>query len=134
MRALARKEWRLRFPARYLVLAAFAFGIPSCGKSEKTKDVPAVTTAFPTGGTFTGSPTVMLTADDPIIAFGLNYPPTIYYSTDGADPSIGGANTISGPSPLGGITFPLGTTTLKFFSVDGAGNIETLKSEGYIVN
>jgi DNA-binding beta-propeller fold protein YncE len=58
----------------------------------------------------------------------------IYYSTDGNDPSVGGANTTYGWSPVSGLTMGLGTTVLKFFAIDQATNWETIKTETYIVD
>ncbi|MSM40744.1 MAG: hypothetical protein GJT30_14100 [Geobacter sp.] len=76
---------------------------------------PPVTTATPAGGPYNASQSVTLTTNEPA---------TIYYTTDGTTPTTASSQygtpiTISTP------------TTLKFFAVDGAGNIEAVKSAAY---
>ena len=55
---------------------------------------------------------------------------TIFYSTDGYPPIKDAPNTKSGKSPIVGIDMNL-TTSLQFFAIDTAGNIEELKQEVY---
>jgi hypothetical protein len=124
-------------PWRFLILGV-GLAIPACGGGygNSTADIwPPITTATPPGGSYGSSVTVMLTADDTThpVPYGMNYPPTVYYSTDGNNPSVGGANTTSGASPLGGILIGSGTTTLKFFSVDASGNVEAVNTDVYII-
>jgi hypothetical protein len=80
--------------------------------------VAPITTASPAGGTYTSALSGTLTA---------NKPATIYYTTDGNDP------TPSSPvysSPISITT----TTTLKFFAIDLAGNREGVKTAVYTIN
>ena len=86
---------------------------------------PPITIANPAGGLFNAIQQVTLTSNE--VA-------TIYYSTDGNDPSVGGANTTSGNSPVAKISIPAGTTVLKFFAIDQAHNSETVKTETYIID
>ncbi|HXE96544.1 MAG TPA: chitobiase/beta-hexosaminidase C-terminal domain-containing protein [Dongiaceae bacterium] len=99
-------------------------GTSSTSSTSSTTTVPAadntapVTTANPAGKTFSNAFTVTLTANEPA---------TIYYTTNGVDPtttSINGANTVP--------NIPISTTTtLKFFAVDSSGNKEAIKTETY---
>jgi hypothetical protein len=83
--------------------------------------VPPVTTASPVGGTYASAQNVSLTANEPA---------TIFYTTNGDDPSTPGSP--SGPST--GVNILISTpTTLKFFAVDTAGNKETTKSVIYTI-
>jgi hypothetical protein len=79
-----------------------------------------VTTASPLGGHYTAPVLVMLTANEPA---------TIYYTTNGVDPTIGSP---SGASPVSGISIPA-SAILKFFAIDSAGSRETVKSETYTI-
>lgn len=89
-----------------------------CGVCQVDATAP-ITTASPAGGTFSESQTVSLTADE-ITA-------TIYYTTDGSDPTESSAQ-YSFPIPINA------TTTLKFFAKDIAGNSEAIKTETYTIN
>jgi YVTN family beta-propeller protein len=60
-------------------------------------------------------------------------PPTIYYSIDGTDPSVGGANTSFGTTPLA-VILPEGITVLKFFAVDSSRNVEAIQTQIYVVD
>jgi hypothetical protein len=103
--------------------------LPDAGSSASTSSAssattPAadttapVTTANPSSKTFSSSFTVALTANEPA---------TIYYTTNGVDPtttSVNGTNTVP--------NIPISTTTtLKFFAVDSSGNKEAIKTETY---
>jgi hypothetical protein len=77
-----------------------------------------ITTASPSGGTYNSPQQVSLNANEEA---------TIYYTTDGSDP------TTSSTEYSSSISIPT-TTTLKFFAVDLAGNIETVNIEDYIIN
>jgi len=80
------------------------------------------TTAAPPPGVYAGSVSVALTASEP---------GTIHYTTDGTQPSST-SKVYTGPIPL---TSPItGTMTLKFFSVDRAGNAETPQSLVYTIH
>ena len=82
-----------------------------------------VTADLPSGSYGTDQ-TVNLTAVDNL------YPnPTIYYTTDGSDPTT--SSTIyTGPINLTGE----GTTTLKFFAVDSAGNTSEIVTRTYTID
>lgn len=86
-----------------------------------TADTTApTTTPRPVAGTYTGTQTVYLDVNEPC---------TTYYTTDGSTPTVGGATTTV---YSGGITISQ-TTTLKYFSVDQAGNTEAVKSSTYTI-
>ncbi len=76
---------------------------------------PPVTVAAPGTGGFNPSVTVTLT---------VNEPGQTFYTLDGSEP------TSSSPVYTGPLVFTA-TTTLKFFSVDAAGNKETTKTATY---
>ena len=76
---------------------------------------PPTTTANPITGTYSGAPVVVsLTASEAA---------TIYYTTDGTTPSTS-SSVYTGPLSLGA------TTTIKYFAVDTAGNVETSVKSG----
>lgn len=121
---------------RYLELTAiFLFGFISVlgsgggGGDSSTPPpgdtTPPITTANPVGGLYNAIQLVTLTSNETT---------TIYYSTDGSDPSVGGGNTTSGSSPILNIPIPAGTTDLKFFAIDQANNIEVIRTERYITD
>jgi len=83
-----------------------------------TTTTPPVTTVSPAGGTYTSAQNVTLTANEPA---------TIYYTTNGAAPTIA-SSVYSGAIPI-----PV-TTTLKFFARDTAGNSEAVKTVVYTLN
>jgi len=100
------------------------FAKDTAGNSEAMRTVtytidstPPATTASPAGGSYSSAQNVTLTANEPA---------TIYYTTNGSDP------TISSPSYAVGIVIPA-TTTLKFFAQDTAGNSETVRIENYTI-
>jgi len=119
--------WRAMLALLYLLIITGCLGggggdsIPP--PPEDT--TPPVTTADPASGFYNTVQSVTLTANEAA---------TIYYSTDGNDPAVGGGNTASGDSPITGISIPEGTTILKFFAVDLTGNNEAIKAETYVVN
>lgn len=77
--------------------------------------VAPVTTASPAGGFYTSARSVTLTANEAA---------TIYYTLDGTTP------TTSSPVYTGAINISV-NTTLKYFSVDTAGNQEAVKTQIY---
>lgn len=77
-----------------------------------------VTTVTPAGGTYDAAQTVTLVSSE----FA-----TIYYTTDGSTP------TTTSQIYADPIAVPL-STVLKFFSIDAAGNIETVKTDTFIIN
>ena len=76
-------------------------------------------TANGTGGVFNKAQTVVLTSDDPTA--------TIYYTTDGTDP------TTSSTVYTGAISIS-NTTTLKYVAVDEANNASPIYTETYIID
>ncbi|MDO8587465.1 MAG: chitobiase/beta-hexosaminidase C-terminal domain-containing protein [Armatimonadota bacterium] len=74
-----------------------------------------VTTASPPGGVYNTSKSVTLAADESAAT---------YYTTDGSVPTTG-SNVYSAPVQVAA------DTTLRFFSVDTAGNAETTRQEVY---
>lgn len=92
-------------------------------KSTGKDTVAPITTANPNGGTFENSVVVSLSANEAA---------TTYYTTDGSTPTTASAK-YTGP-----ITFSTSsgtvTKTLKFFSVDTAGNVENVKAATYTIN
>ena len=79
--------------------------------------IPPTTTASPSGGTYSSSQLVTLTANE--VA-------TIYYTTDGSPP------TTSSPVYSGPILIS-SDITLQFFAVDTDGNEESVKTEVYTI-
>lgn len=75
------------------------------------------TTASPAGGSYASAQTVTLSANETA---------TIYYTTDGSLPTA--ASTVySAPLTLSG------STTIRFFAMDSAGNKEAVRSETYTI-
>jgi len=105
--------------------------LAACGGSGKSTttgepppaidDDPPFTTASPGGGLYPAHQFVTLASNESA---------TIYYTTDGNLPSVGGVTTVSGPSPIDAIWIdhPL---ALKFFAVDVEGNVEFVRTENY---
>jgi hypothetical protein len=79
------------------------------------------TTATPPAGAYQGVDVVVLEADEAA---------TIYYTTDGTDPTTSSA---SGPSPVT-IADIVDGRVIRFFAVDHLGNSETIKEASYVVD
>lgn len=83
-----------------------------------TDTTPPTTTASPSGGTYTGSVNVTLSTNETA---------NTYYTTNGSTPTTS--------SPQYGSPINISSnTTLKFFSVDGSNNSESVKTETYTIN
>ena len=108
----------------FVVLSLSGCFLDGGGDSTTIDSVTPITTANPAGGLYSAALQVSLTANEAA---------TIYYSTDGNDPYVGGGNTTSGTSPISSITIPIGTTVLNFFAIDQANNNEVIKTETYVV-
>lgn len=80
-----------------------------------------VTTSSPTGGYYTSTQSVSLNCSDSESGCA-----TTYYTTDGSTPTIS-SNVYSGPIDVSA------STTIRFFSVDNAGNSEMVKSDTYTI-
>ena len=72
-----------------------------------------------TGGNYNTTQTVTLNVSD-----NLDQNSTIYYTTDGSDPTVN-SNKYTGPISISS------TTTLKFMAVDAAGNVSQIQTETY---
>ncbi len=81
---------------------------------------PPTTRAAPAGGSFSAPVSVTLLCDDG----GGSGCAATYYATDGSEPTTG-STRYTAPIAVSA------TTPLKFFSVDGAGNAEAVKTEQY---
>jgi len=92
-------------------LAAFAIGLP-------------LTTASPAGGGFQTPQTVSLSCLDN--AGGACT--AIYFTSDGSQPQAIPPHLYSAPIAV------LANTSLRFFGVDGEGNVETVRSENYFID
>jgi len=108
------------------------FSVDNDGNTETVKtetytvnidSTAPTTTASPAGGTYTSSQNITLTCDD---GTGSGCA-TTYYTTNGSTPTTGSTVYAAAIS----IT---ANTTLKFFSVDSAGNNESVKTEIYTIN
>ena len=78
---------------------------------------PPVTSTLPEGGTFD---------EDLLVFINTNETATTYYTLDGTTPTTA--------SPIYTAPIPITeTTTLKFFSVDVAGNVEDVKTREYVI-
>jgi len=123
----------MRPPVRSTALLAstLALGLAACGGGggDATGDtsppasdtIAPFTSATPGGGLYSEAQFVTLSASEPAI---------VYYTTDGNVPTVGGPTTVSGISPIADI-FVNGPTTLRYFSIDLAGNEEFPKAEQY---
>ncbi len=114
-----------RVPAAALLLALAAChgsGVPA----PPPDPYPGAPTAaaYPPAGSYAAVQYVTLAADEPGI---------IYWSTDGAAPVAGAANTRFGRNPVFWLRAGPGTTTLAFFAVDDAGNRGPTASATYTV-
>ena len=81
--------------------------------------VPPVTTPSIAGGTYPTNQAVTFTTSEPA---------TVHYTMDGTDPLL------SSPTYTAPLLVTSGTTTLKFFAVDLAGNAEAFQTQVYIID
>lgn len=91
---------------------------------------PPVVVASPDGGSYN---------NDQIVAINSNESATIFYTTDGSTPQIGGATTFSDEAPvtnllIGGTPGAETTRTLSFFGVDSEGLASALVVEIYLID
>ena len=102
------------------------FAVDSAGNVEAVKTevytivdlTPPTVTATPPGGSYNTAQSVALTADEAA---------TIYYTTDGSTPTT--ASAVYG-SPIS----ISADTTLKYFGVDGVGNVESVQTQTYVID
>lgn len=84
----------------------------------KTSDRTApIVTASVLTGTYTGTQTVVLTANEPV---------TIYFTTDNSTPTL---NSVTYTAPLN----IAGTTTLKYFAKDAVNNLSAVQQQIYTI-
>jgi hypothetical protein len=107
-----------------LALLASASCPGSSGSSGAADRTAPVTTAHPGGGTYGAVQYVTLAAEEAA---------TIHYSLEGAPLPPGHPSTVSAENPVYWIRIGPGTTTLRFFSVDRAGNREATRTETYVI-
>ncbi len=81
---------------------------------------PTTTASAKAGGTVIASDT--WTKADVTLALSASEPADIHYTTDGSTP------TLSSPTYTDALSFTSGTTTVKYFAVDAAGNAEAIQS------
>ncbi|MHC4600349.1 MAG: chitobiase/beta-hexosaminidase C-terminal domain-containing protein, partial [Planctomycetota bacterium] len=103
-----------------LVLSVVLLAVLASCSEENTyvtaeDKVAPVTTAIPPGGAYLYKQNVVLVATEAA---------TIYYTTDGSDPTTASA-VYAGPIPV------YADLTLKFFGVDGSGNTEVIRTQVY---
>jgi hypothetical protein len=103
------------------VLALLACGE---GGSDPTDTTAPVTTAYPGGGSYGAVQYVTLAAEEAA---------TVHYSLEGAPLPPGHPSTSSAEVPVYWIRIGPGTTTLRFFSIDRAGNREATRTETYVI-
>lgn len=108
----------------FLAVLLLPLAVACPGPNPPPADTTAPTTrAEPRGGSFNAPVEVTLSCDD---GEGSGCAAT-RYTTDGSEPTSASSRYI------GRLRFTA-TTTLKFFSVDAAGNAETVKTEQYTVD
>ncbi|MCA1053030.1 PHB depolymerase family esterase [Priestia aryabhattai] len=92
---------------------------PKNGDASNPGDIsPPVTAASPAGGTYGSSVSVTLSPNEPA---------TTYYTLDGSTPTV---NSLKYSEPISINS----SKTIKFFSVDAAGNQEGVKTEVYQIS
>ncbi|MGG0537846.1 extracellular catalytic domain type 1 short-chain-length polyhydroxyalkanoate depolymerase [Priestia aryabhattai] len=92
---------------------------PKNGDAPNSGDIsPPVTAASPAGGTYGSSVSVTLSPNEPA---------TTYYTLDGSTPTV---NSLKYSEPISINS----SKTIKFFSVDAAGNQEGVKTEVYQIS
>lgn len=95
------------------------------GGSASTVDtLPPVTTAHPGGGSYGAIQYVSLASEEAAI---------VYWELDGAPLPPGHPATGVAENPAYWIRIGPGTTTLRFFSIDRAGNREATRTETYVI-
>jgi len=105
------------------------FSVDNLGNAEAVKTetyvidgTAPVTTATPAGGAYASTTLVSLACTDDNSGC-----KATYFTLDGSEPTLS-STTYTGPFTL------VVNTTLKFFSVDNAGNAEAVKTETYVID
>lgn len=123
---------RSRFRRLLRTLPALLLGgLAACGGGSNDPNAGAPPGVVDTTAPFTSvSPGAGLYPTNQFVTLSANEPATVYYTTDGNLPTVGGVTTISGTSPVSGILIN-SPTNLRYFSVDTTGNEESPKSAMY---
>jgi hypothetical protein len=113
---------RLYTPALILTAAALS----ACGSNfewfPKVADTtPPVITATVGGNTFTNNSTTHVSSLPAIVTFTSNEAATIYYTTNGSEPTTS-STAVDATSSVVGPTITLTNTVLKFFGIDKSAN------------
>ncbi len=113
----------LPFLISLVIFAGVWSGCSNDNETTTVKDTtPPVTTAYPPGGTYYYPITVTLSTNEPA---------TIFYDLGEKIPSVGDPDTLVAKDRVE--IYIDHSTSLRFFAVDEAGNVETLKKEEYII-
>jgi hypothetical protein len=109
----------------HTLLTTLSLGLAACGGGggDPADTLAPVTLASPLGGTYQGAQSVSLTCDD---GQGSGCAGT-YYTVDGSAPTTA-STAYASPIPV------TEDTTLRFFSVDAAGNQESARSERFVIS
>lgn len=111
-------------PRLAVLLAALAVAAGCPGKPDPVDSIPPAPAAHPGGGSYGAVQYVTLAAEEGA---------TIHYALEGAPPPPGHPTTGAAENPVYWIRIGPGTTTLRFFAVDRAGNRSTTRSETYVI-
>ncbi len=113
-------EWKSGIPYTIRARATDTAGNTSESSISITFEFDLLTTATPAGGAYRSGQSVTLGCDGGGCA-------KTYYTIDGSEPTLS--------SPLYSTPIPIDKdTTLKFFSVTGTGNTESVRTESYIID
>jgi hypothetical protein len=109
---------------RALAIGALLLAAACDGGAGSIDTLPPVTRAHPGGGSYGAIQYVSLASEEAAI---------VYWELEGAPPPPGHPSAGVAENPAYWIRIGPGTTTLRFHSVDRAGNVEATRSETYVV-
>lgn len=115
-----------------LTLILTAAALSACGSNfewfPKVADTtPPVITATVGGNTFTNNSTTHVSSLPAIVTFSANEAATIYYTTNGSEPTTS-STSVAATASVVGPTITLTNTILKFFGVDKSANKSATQS------